>query len=112
MLNFIKKIKKMIISISSNNTNKMVESVLEEFETKQPQQPQETKMTNIKTPVVNKEMTEAVVEFTSTVTKNILDMQAKTWQDMVKLGELATKSTTDMYKDIPMFKSFTNPWAK
>lgn len=110
MLNFIKKIKKMIISISSNNTNKMVESVLEEFDNKQVQQPKETNM--IKTPVANKEITEAVAEFTSTMTKNIVEMQVKTWQDMIKLSELATKTTADMYKDLPMFKSFTNPWSK
>ena len=109
MSSVIKKIKIKIPSTTSR-ANKMIESVLEEFDKRKAQQPQETKM--IKTPVVNKEMTDAVVEFTSTVTKNILDMQAKTWQDMVKLGELATKSTTDMYKDMPMFKSFTNPWAK
>jgi hypothetical protein len=111
MSGVIKKIKNKIPSIP-NRANKMVETALEEFDKRNTQQPKETKMTNIKTPVVNKEMTDAVVEFTSTVTKNILDMQAKTWQDMVKLGELATKSTTEMYKDIPMFKSFTSPWGK
>ena len=57
------------------------------------------------TKTVNKEVSEAMVEFATNMTKSIIDVQYKTWEDMVKLSGLVNKTTADMYKDFPFYKN-------
>jgi hypothetical protein len=59
-----------------------------------------------------KDLTEAFTALSTTITRNMIEAQTKTWSEMVKFGETATKLSTDAVKDMPFAKSFVNPWTK
>lgn len=61
-----------------------------------------------------KEFSDALVSFSGSLTRNIMEVQAKNWEEMVKLGETATKIATDAVKEFPFMnaKPFTGFWGK
>lgn len=69
-------------------------------------------MKNTNAKEVTKDITAAMAEFTSNVTKNAFEAQAKVWEEMVKFGETVNKTTTEIYKDHPIYKAVTGLWTK
>lgn len=65
------------------------------------------------TNIAAKELSDALVAFSGNMTRNFMEVQTKTWEDMIKFGETATKIAADAVKEFPFSaKTFMNPWAK
>ncbi len=53
-----------------------------------------------------KEFQDAMVAFSSSITRAMLEAQTKTWEEMVRFGETATKIATESAKEIPFVRNF------
>jgi hypothetical protein len=54
-----------------------------------------------------KELQDAMMAFGGSITRTMLDAQARTWEEMVRFSETTNKIATDATKEIPFMRSFT-----
>jgi hypothetical protein len=53
-----------------------------------------------------KELQDAMVAFSSSITRAMIEAQTKTWEEMVRFNETATKIATESTKEIPFMRNF------
>lgn len=56
------------------------------------------------------EIFKAYVDFVTAVTKTSTEVYAKTWQDATKFNEVVAKTSQDLLKEYPGYKSVSNLW--
>lgn len=56
------------------------------------------------------ELLKAYVDFLTAVTKTGTEVYTKTWQDATKFNEVVAKTSQDLWKDVPGYRSVSNLW--
>lgn len=59
-----------------------------------------------------KELQDAIMAFSNSITRTMIEAQTKTWEEMVRFGEATTKIATEATKEVPFLKGYQNLFNK